>query len=102
MSEPTRKIRKSRSDKGKPRPGIGNAGKGRKKGTPNKVTKALKETILKALDQAGGADYLERQAEANPAAFMQLLGKVVPQDVNATIQQLPVTPEQADRVINGD
>jgi hypothetical protein len=75
---------------------------GRPKGVPNRVTTALKETILKSLEQAGGPDYLARQADENPAAYMQLLGKVVPQDVNATIQQLPVTPEQADRVINGD
>lgn len=56
----------------------GNAGKGRPKGVPNKATKAVKEMILAALDQAGGIDYLVEQASANPAAFMTLLGKVMP------------------------
>lgn len=51
---------------------------GRTKGTPNKQTAALKDMILGALDALGGQKYLERQAEANPAAFMQLIGKVLP------------------------
>ncbi len=58
---------------------------GRQKGTPNKVTKALKEMILGALDDAGGQEYLAKQAGKNPAAFMTLIGKVLPQDVHATV-----------------
>lgn len=53
-------------------------GAGRKKGVPNKMTKELKEMILGALDDAGGQEYLARQAEETPAAFMTLLGKVLP------------------------
>ena len=51
---------------------------GREKGTPNKVTKQLKELILGALDDAGGQAYLMRQAEENPTAFLTLIGKVLP------------------------
>lgn len=51
---------------------------GRKAGVPNKITKALKDIILGALDDAGGQVYLARQAEDNPAAFMTLVGKVLP------------------------
>ncbi len=58
-----------------------NAGKGRKKGVPNKVTKAVKEMILAALDKAGGEDYLVEQSEKNPTAFLTLVGKVLPLDV---------------------
>jgi len=36
----------------------GNAGKGRPKGVPNKVTADVKAMILTALDKAGGAKYL--------------------------------------------
>ncbi|MFC0302767.1 hypothetical protein ACFSTI_25085 [Rhizorhabdus histidinilytica] len=54
---------------------------GRQKGTPNKVTKALKDMILGALDDAGGQTYLADQAKANPAAFMTLVGKVLPMQV---------------------
>lgn len=56
---------------------------GRQKGTPNKVTAALKDMILGALDEAGGMDYLVAQSKANPTAFLTLVGKVLPLDVNA-------------------
>ena len=45
---------------------------------PNKVTKALKEMILGALDDAGGQKYLAQQAIDNPGPFMALVGKVLP------------------------
>ena len=54
---------------------------GRKKGTPNKETKQLREMILEALDKAGGVQYLEKQADANPKAFLTLLAKVLPMQV---------------------
>lgn len=53
-------------------------GSGRKPGTPNKVTKELQEMILAALDTAGGEEYLARQANENPNAFLSLLGRVIP------------------------
>ena len=54
---------------------------GRAKGTPNKTTAALKDMILQALDQKGGMDYLAKQADENPTAFLTLLGKVLPLQV---------------------
>ncbi len=54
---------------------------GRKKGTPNKTTALLKDAILKAATDAGDGDlsaYLLQQANANPTAFLGLLGKVLP------------------------
>jgi len=61
------------------------AGIGRKKGVPNKVTKALKEMILGALDDAGGQEYLKRQADENPVAFLGLVGKVLPHQLKADL-----------------
>lgn len=58
-----------------------NAGKGRKKGVPNRVTGELKQMILQALDGAGGVAYLQEQANKNPNAFMSLIGKVLPMTV---------------------
>ena|SRR5437763_16219440 len=68
--------------KGAPRPPNG----GRRKGMPNKVSADLKAMVMGALsDQPGGGQkYLADQATANPAAFMGLLGKCLPKDVNAT------------------
>ncbi len=37
--------------------------------------------ILKALSNAGGIEYLQQQAQANPTAFMTLVGKVLPLQV---------------------
>jgi hypothetical protein len=40
--------------------------------------------ILGALDDAGGQAYLKRQAEQSPAAFMTLVGKVLPTQIAGT------------------
>jgi hypothetical protein len=54
---------------------------GRPKGAKNKNTAAVKDMILTALSNVGGIQYLERQAEENPTAFMTLVGKVMPTQV---------------------
>lgn len=67
-----------------PKQGVnrGNAGKGRPKGSPNKITADLKRAILEAAEAAGGeggtVGYLTQQARENPAAFLTLIGKVLP------------------------
>jgi hypothetical protein len=53
-------------------------GAGRKKGVPNKINADLKEMILGALSDAGGRDYLALRAKDTPAAFLTLVGKVLP------------------------
>lgn len=58
--------------------GKGRKGPGRPKGSQNKITRDVKDMILAALDKAGGVNYLTRQATESPAAFMTLLGKVLP------------------------
>ena len=54
---------------------------GRKRGTPNKITRSLKETILGALEAEGGIDYLRAVARENPTVFCALLAKVLPLSV---------------------
>lgn len=60
----------------------GNAGKGRPRGSKNKATAALKDMILGALADAGGRTYLSARAKDNPAAFLTLIGKVLPLQVS--------------------
>lgn len=51
---------------------------GRKKGTPNKFTGALKDMVLQALSEAGGVEYLKKQAKESPGPFLALVGKLLP------------------------
>ena len=44
-------------------------------------TSELRKLIVGALHMAGGVDYLHRQAERNPVAFMGLLGKILPSEL---------------------
>jgi hypothetical protein len=68
---------------------------GRAKGTVNKTTADLKGMILKALHKAGGEKYLVKQAVLNPAAFMALISKILPRDINAN---LDVSDALAERI----
>jgi len=77
---------------------------GRRKGTPNKQTSALKEMILQALANVGGAQYLERQAREQPGHFLTLLGRVLPlqvkQDGSEPTVPAPVIHEHHGGVIS--
>ena len=61
------------------------SGQGRPLGSKNKFTKALKTTVLSALETLGGEQYLVEQGKANPAAFMSLLGRILPTEVKAEL-----------------
>jgi hypothetical protein len=54
---------------------------GRQAGTPYKISADLKAMILGALSDAGGQDYLAKQAVESPAAFLTLIGKILPMQV---------------------
>ena len=65
-------------------------GKGRPKGQPNRLTKTMKEAIEKAFDNVGGAAYLEKMANGTATdrqAFMALIGRLLPMQVNSNIDQ---------------
>jgi Family of unknown function (DUF5681) len=63
---------------------------GKKPGTQNKVTRALKEAILLALEEAGGEGgsvaYLRSQANLSPGAFLALVGKLLPLTMKGQIE----------------
>ena len=56
-------------------------GPGRPKGVLNKSNALIRDMIVQALDGAGGIEYLQRTAESHPAAFLSLIGKVMPVQV---------------------
>lgn len=62
-----------------------NAGRGRKKGVPNRITKTVKEAIETAFEGVGGEEYLMEQARANPQGFMALLGKLLPSGASVNV-----------------
>lgn len=51
------------------------------KAQPNKLTTDVKAMILGALHEKGGQAWLKEQMDKNPAAFMALLGKILPHQV---------------------
>ena len=73
MAEPGR-------PKGQPKTG------GRVKGTPNKLSASVKTMILGALNELGGTQYLVEQGRANPSAFLSLVGRVLPMQVDGRVE----------------
>lgn len=63
----------------------GNRGMGRKKGVPNKVTKAIKDAVTEAFDRAGGVDYLVKIAQDDPRTFCALIGRVIPHQIEGSL-----------------
>lgn len=70
MSEKQTKLSTGR---GGPRKGAG-----RPKGSVDKGNRLIREMIVQALDQVGGIEYLAQTAASHPAAFLSLIGKVMP------------------------
>ena len=86
---------------------------GRKRGTPNRLGREVREFIREALDREGGAEYLQRAAREQPVAFLGLLGKLLPAEIRASLdheglptvilrdytglehEKLPAEPEEA-------
>lgn len=68
---------------GRPKPPA--AGKGRKKGVPNKNTQAIKDAITEAFEKAGGVNYLVALANSDPRTFCALVGKVIPLQVDGNL-----------------
>lgn len=71
---------------------------GSRKGIPNKVTSDVKSMILTALEKAGGADYLLSQAHQNPKAFLALVGRVLPLQVQGD-KDNPLYIAKIERVV---
>lgn len=54
------------------------AGAGRPKGAVSQETADIKAMVIGALQAVGGTDYLAARAIDSPAAFLTLVGKILP------------------------
>lgn len=63
---------------------------GRVKGTPNKFNADIKSMIVTALQMVGGEHYLAEKAQTHPAAFLALVGRVLPLQI-ADSQGAPIS-----------
>jgi hypothetical protein len=57
------------------------AGSGRQRGTPNRTTRAIREALFEAFEELGGTQYLVELGRNDPAAFVRLLTRLVPNEV---------------------
>jgi hypothetical protein len=71
-----KQSKKSKGGRGGPRPGSG-----RPKGSLDKGNAAIREMVVDALDELGGVEYLKGVADSHPAAFLSLLGKILPTQI---------------------
>ena len=69
-----------------------NAGKGRKKGVPNRITFTLKQAIEAAFHEVGGKEWLVQLAGSDPRAFASLLGRILPAEINGQVRTIGTNP----------
>lgn len=69
-----------------------NAGKGRKKGVPNKTTVAVKEALALAFHGRGGVPALLEWSNENPTDFYKLWAKLLPTEITGKDGK-PLVPE---------
>lgn len=77
-----RRRSKVLSDGGKRRPP--NAGKGRKKGVPNKLTQDAKLAMEMAFAGIGGVSALTAWAKEQPTEFYKIWSRLIPKDVEVS------------------
>ena len=58
----------------------GNAGKGRRKGSENKITRTAREMFTLAAQGLGGLTALQSWAIDNPTEFWKLYARLIPQE----------------------
>lgn len=85
-----------------PRPkGLPKTG-GRKPGSQNKATIAVKEAFREAFELLGGTQALVVWAADNPTAFYQLYSKLIPTEVDATISGKAGAPAVQVQIVKSE
>lgn len=73
---------------------------GRKKGTPNKATVAVKEALVSAFNDLGGVDALTRWGIDNQTEFYKLWSKILPQEIRSDVTLRKPITEMTDDELN--
>lgn len=81
MANPSPKKNLPTDATGKPR-----KGGGRPPGAKNKIPQSIKEMVERALEAKGGDKYLQRCADDQPSAFLALVGKIIPVQVQSATE----------------
>ena len=71
---------------------------GRKKGTPNKVSKGVKENFHEAFSKIGGLEALCEWAKLNPGEFYKLYAKLLPKELEVKGEGIQV--EIVERIVD--
>lgn len=58
---------------------------GRRVGTPNVVTRAIKDQILQSIENRGGQEYLDSLPDE---LFVPLIGRILPREIKAEVTDL--------------
>lgn len=61
------------------------AGRGRKKGELNKVTRSVKEALTAAFEELGGVPSLVKWGQTKPSEFYGIWARLIPSEVRAEI-----------------
>jgi hypothetical protein len=72
--------------------------KGRTKGTPNKITKTVKETVLAVFNdlQSDPKNNLLEFGKKYPRDFYQIAAKLIPTEVNAKVEEIKIRFKDAE------
>lgn len=60
-------------------------GAGRKKGSQNRFTSAIKDAVLETFEKLGGVKHMVKWAEKNQTDFYKIAAKLIPQQINADV-----------------
>ena len=69
---------------------------GRKVGTPNKVTRVFKDAVLNVFEEGGGEKWLLRWARRNPTEYFKIAARLIPHEVTAAGNTLPIPEEMSN------
>lgn len=75
---------------------------GRRPGSPNKTTVLLKDALMQAATEAGEGNlvaYLRKMALEQPAAFLPLLGRVLPLQIEAEAKRTALVITEVRHIV---